>query len=61
VETELSSYIPPDQKQRFASVTPLGRVARPEDISRAIAFLTSDDSGFMTGTYMPVNGGMSME
>jgi 3-oxoacyl-[acyl-carrier protein] reductase len=61
VETELSSRIPAEQKQRLASVTPLGRIAQPEDIARAIAFFASDDSGFMTGTYMPVNGGMSME
>ena len=42
-------------------MTPLGRIAQPEDIARAIAFLASDDSGFITGTYMPVNGGISME
>jgi 3-oxoacyl-[acyl-carrier protein] reductase len=61
VETELSSRIPSEQKQRIASMTPLGRVAQPEDIARAIAFFASDDSAFMTGTSMPVNGGMSME
>ena len=61
VETELSSVIPAEQKQHLASMTPLGRIAQPEDIARAIAFFASDDSGFMTGTYMPVNGGMSME
>lgn len=61
VETELGSPISDEQKQRAASMMPLGRIAHPEDIARAIAFFASDDSGFMTGTSMPVNGGMSME
>jgi 3-oxoacyl-[acyl-carrier protein] reductase len=61
VETELSSHMPAEQKQRVTSMTPLGRIAQPEDIARAIAFFASDDSGFLTGTYMPVNGGISME
>jgi NAD(P)-dependent dehydrogenase (short-subunit alcohol dehydrogenase family) len=59
VETELSSRIPAEQKQRMGSMTPLGRIAQPEDIARAIAFFASNDSGFITGTSMPVNGGMS--
>jgi 3-oxoacyl-[acyl-carrier protein] reductase len=61
VETELSSHMPAAQKQRVTSMTPLGRIAQPEDIARAIAFFASDDSGFLTGTSMPVNGGLSME
>lgn len=36
---------------------PLGRVARPEDIARAAVFLASDDSGFVTGQCLHVNGG----
>jgi 3-oxoacyl-[acyl-carrier protein] reductase len=42
-------------------MTPLGRIAQPEDIARVIAFFASDDSGFMTGVYAPVNGGLTME
>lgn len=61
VETELSSHLPTEQKQRIASMTPLGRIAQPQDIARAIAFFASDDSSFVTGTSMPVTGGLSME
>ena len=43
------------------AMTPLGRIAQPEDIARVIAFFASDDSGFMTGVYAPVNGGLTME
>ena len=36
---------------------PLGRIARPEDIARAAVFLASEDSGFITGHTLHVNGG----
>jgi 3-oxoacyl-[acyl-carrier protein] reductase len=42
-------------------MTPLGRIAQPEDIANVVAFFTSDASGFMTGTYAPVNGGQAMD
>lgn len=61
VETDLSTRIPVEQRQRLAAITPLGRIAQPEDIARVIAFFASDDSGFMTGTYAPVNGGLAMD
>lgn len=61
VETELSAMIPAEHRQRQTALTPLGRIAQPEDIARVIAFFASDDSGFMTGVSAPVNGGLTME
>lgn len=61
VETDLSVRIPAEHRQRLEAMTPLGRIAQPEDIARVIAFFASDDSGFMTGVYAPVNGGLTME
>jgi 3-oxoacyl-[acyl-carrier protein] reductase len=61
VETELSTMIPAAHRQRLIAMTPLGRIAQPEDIARVIAFFASDESGFMTGVSAPVNGGLTME
>ncbi len=39
---------------------PLGRIARPEDISGAIAFFLSEDAGYVTGQVLSVSGGLTM-
>jgi 3-oxoacyl-[acyl-carrier protein] reductase len=42
----------------FAAITPLGRVAQPEDIAPAVVFLASPDSGWITGESLYVAGGL---
>jgi 3-oxoacyl-[acyl-carrier protein] reductase len=42
------------------SLNPLGRIASPEDIAGAILMMVSDAAGFITGVYLPVNGGEFM-
>jgi NAD(P)-dependent dehydrogenase (short-subunit alcohol dehydrogenase family) len=46
-------------KKQYAQLTTLGRVGRPEEIATAILFLVSDDSSFITGIDLPVDGGMT--
>lgn len=60
VETDASSITPDEVKQQLAAMTPLQRVAQPDDLSGAIAFLASEESRFITGTCTYVNGGASM-
>ena len=59
VATEATANIP-EMAQRIASLTPLGRTGQPEDAAGAIALFLSDDSGFITGTRVTVNGGLDM-
>jgi NAD(P)-dependent dehydrogenase (short-subunit alcohol dehydrogenase family) len=43
----------------FQALSPLGRVGQPEDVAAAVAFLCSDDSSFITGQWLAVDGGMT--
>ena len=46
-----------DMPQRFAALAPAGRVAEPEEIAAAIAYLASDEASFIHGATIPVDGG----
>lgn len=61
VRTDATAGMSEEEKQVIGNFTPLGRIAEPEDVAGVIAFLASDDAGFVTGTYTPVTGGLSME
>ncbi len=45
--------------QGFISQIPLGRAATPEEIAGVVAFLASDDAGFVTGATIPIDGGQT--
>ncbi len=50
----------PEDQARIASLIPLGRLGRPEDTAAAVAFLASEDAGYITGITLDVNGGKVM-
>lgn len=53
-------HIDEDRQARIASRIPLGRLATPDEPAAAIAFLLSDEAGFITGACLDVNGGRQM-
>ena len=59
VDTPMSarSLADPQKRAKMMEKTPLGRPAPPSEIASVVAFLTSDASSFMTGAYIPVDGG----
>jgi len=44
-------------RYRTSGASPLGRIAQPEDVAAVIAFLMSEDAGYVNGTVIPVDGG----
>lgn len=48
----------PEVFQKLARWYPMGRVAEPEDIAKAVSFLASDEAGYITGVSLPVDGGL---
>ena len=59
--TRVTEQLTAERLHELAAATPMGRLVRPDDIARTIAFLASEDSGFTTGHYLPVNGGVAMD
>jgi NAD(P)-dependent dehydrogenase (short-subunit alcohol dehydrogenase family) len=59
VDTPMSarSLADPQRRAKMMDKTPLGRPAPPEEIATVISFLTSEESSYMTGAFVPVDGG----
>jgi acetoacetyl-CoA reductase len=60
VETDLVMAIRPEVRAKIIESIPMGRLARPEEIAAVVAFLVSEDAGYITGANISVNGGMHM-
>jgi len=60
VETDLVMAIRPEIRQQIVDSIPMGRLARPEEIAAVVAFLVSEEAGYITGANISVNGGMHM-
>jgi 3-oxoacyl-[acyl-carrier protein] reductase len=58
IETDMTAHLPAAVLQRRIADTPLGRLGRPDDVARAILFLACDDSVFVTGQVLGVDGGL---
>jgi len=58
-ESDMVKNMPEEQKQRIARRTPLGRLARIEDVANAVHFLASDQASFITGQTLVVDGGIT--
>jgi acetoacetyl-CoA reductase len=60
VGTDLVMAVPDDIRQKIIAQIPVGRLGRPEEIAHAVAFLTSEDSSWITGSNLAINGGHYM-
>ena len=60
IETDMTDVLPDKVKEASVSQIPLGKFGKPEQIAAAVAFLSSDDAGYITGQVLNVDGGMVM-
>lgn len=60
IETAMTSVLTDDQKASFAQNIPLGRVGTDLEVAHAVAFLASEEAGYITGHTLDVNGGLHM-
>ncbi len=60
IATEMVMAVPEDVRGKIIKQIPVGRLGEPEEIARCVAFLVSDDAGFITGSTLSANGGQYM-
>jgi 3-oxoacyl-[acyl-carrier protein] reductase len=60
IETDMTAKLPQEVKDRMLAAIPLKRGGKPEDVAAAVAFLASEEAGYITGHVLSVNGGMYM-
>lgn len=59
-ETRMVASIPEEKRAEIQSMIPAQRFAQPSEIAAAVAFLASREAGYVTGTVLPVDGGLAM-
>lgn len=59
-ETRMIESIPAERRAGLEATIPLGRFAAPSEMCAAVAFFASDEAGYITGTVLPVDGGIAM-
>jgi acetoacetyl-CoA reductase len=60
IDTDMVAAVPQDVLQKIVAKIPVGRLGHAEEIARGVAFLCSEDAGFVTGSTLSINGGQHM-
>lgn len=60
VQTEMVDQLPPEKKEEYLKVVPMGRFADVKEIADLVSFLCSDASSYMTGQVLVLDGGLSL-
>lgn len=60
IDTDMTEAMPEGAKDKIVTEIPMGRTGKPEDVAEAVAFLASEQAGYITGEVLRVDGGMAM-
>jgi len=60
IDTAMTGALPADMKESMVKMIPLGRIGSDLDVANAVAFLASEEAGYITGHVLNVNGGILM-
>lgn len=58
IRTSMTDAIPEEVRNSILANVPAGRIGEPEEIARVVVFLAADESGYINGANVPVNGGL---
>jgi NAD(P)-dependent dehydrogenase (short-subunit alcohol dehydrogenase family) len=59
--TSMNQKLTPEQLGALGAAAPMGRLVTADEVAKTLAFLASEDSGFTTGHYFPLDGGLTMD
>ena len=60
-DTTANALLKASEVSQLGATNPMGRLVRPDEVAKTVAFLASEDSGFITGHCMEINGGLAMD
>ncbi len=60
IETAMTAELSEETTKKYKASIPAGRFAQPEEVASAVAFLASDEAGYISGAVIPVDGGLGM-
>jgi len=58
IESDMTAAVPEEARKKMIDVIPMKRTGKQEDVAKAALFFASDDSSYITGQVLPVDGGM---
>ena len=58
IETDITDVLPDAIKKKYMEMIPLSKFGTPEDVAKTVLFLASDDSSYITGEVLKINGGL---
>jgi len=60
IDTDMVAAVPPEVLEKIVAKIPVGRLGQAHEIARGVAFLCSEEGGFVTGSTLSINGGQHM-